>query len=670
MSGDSPSTTPIVAGGACTEPTNLRPAPDRDKGIEAFLLDRPREAVDLLTIAVKNDPRDRAAEAFRAAAQAKLDEGRTRALDDVAGTRRVSLESIPLAHIERKVVPLGDAATKKVQLTKSSETKNLITDTADWESKNQLKSNARHQADLPAYVPPKLGQMERLRAAFQHADHVAAIYDTTILIASEGKRALSFDTRMVRSRGPRPFEIPFAQLVGSALIVELAYNGYAKDSNGRNGYFAAFDAKDGTLMWATDPLVANAHEALISGGSIITGYGFTAEPDFLFVLDLATGKVDQKIPLKSGPSFIRKNGDRLFVRTYDMDYVFKPSPGSAFAPAPAANLSGAESASSSDVPPPDAETKCWVRRATAAILARDAQAIHEANERLKPISRDRVLDELLRIEEKKAAMVSTSGRLDLTTAPLIAVAAPPWDATPPKPQAAGGKIPRLVKVTSKTADPVRNMHPAFEPGKPWFIAPIKKGQLPEGARQDIPTSFGQEDLRAIIPDQRGGNERSILIYGGRYLALIKDSVAERMFDLETLRHPPKANPQWKEFAIQDATYAQERDGVLYVCNGGGSYAKEVFGKKGFLTALDVATGKLLWRSAPLTCNSTFAMTNDGHIISGYGFTAEPDFVFLVRRSDGSIIQRFPIDTGPESITLTGTQVHVETYGHVVDFDLK
>lgn len=654
-------------GGACSEPTDLKPAPERDKGIEAFLLDRPREAVDLLTIAVRNDPRDRAAEAFRAAAQAKLDEGRTRALEDVASIRRVSLEPIPLAHVERKPVALPPEAAGKVRLTKSSETKNLITDTADWEAKNQLKSARRHPNDLPAFVPAKLGTMDRLRVAFQHKDHVAAIYDSTILVASEGKKTLAFDTRVVRSRGPRPFEIPFAQLVGNALIVELAYNGYAKDSNGRNGYFAAFDAKDGTLMWATEPLVANAHEAIISGGSIITGYGFTAEPDFLFVLDVSTGKVDQKIPLKSGPSFIRRSGDRLFVRTYDMDYVFKSS--TPFVAAPTASL--LDGNAGGDVPPPDAETKCWVRRATAGILARDAQAIHEANERLKPISRDRVLDELLRIEEKKAAMVTNSGRLDLTAAPLITVAVPPWDATPPKPQAAANaKAPKLVKVSSRAADPVRNMHPAFDPSKPWFIAPVKKGQLPESARQDIPTSFGQEDLRAIIPDQRSSEaERLILIYGGRYVALLKGSVAERMFDLETLRHPPKADPQWKEFAIQDATYAQERDGVLYVCNGGGSYAKEVFGKKGFLTALDVASGKILWRSAPLTCNATFAMTSD-HIISGYGFTAEPDFIFLVRRSDGAIVQRAPIDTGPESITLVGTQVHVETYGHVIDFDLK
>lgn len=188
--------------------------------------------------------------------------------------------------------------------------------------------------------------------------------------------------------------------------------------------------------------------------------------------------------------------------------------------------------------------------------------------------------------------------------------------------------------------------------------------------QDIPSSFGQEHLSAIVPDQRrerGG--RLILVYGGRYVALVEGDTVERVFDLDAFRHPPKANPQWKQFATQEVTYAQERDGVLYVCNGGGSYAREVYGKKGFLSSLDATTGRLLWRSAPLTCNATFAIAGE-HIISGYGFTDEPDFVFVVRRSDGGIVQRVPIASGPHAITLDGARVHVETYGHIVDLELR
>ena len=647
---------------SCAEPT-LGPARKREAGIDAFLADRPREAVDLLTAAVKSDPRDRAAEAFRAASVAKLNETRARAAEGAPALRRVPLETIPLAQTTRQKV---ETAPGKVRLEKESETKNLITDSADWEPKNQLTPIARRRADtLPAGIPFKLGS-EPLRVALVHADHVASIYEGTIVIAAEGKRMLAFDVKALTRSAPRPLEIPFAQLVGKTLLVELAYNGYAKESGGKTGYFAAFDAATGALAWVSDPLVANAGEAIVSGGSIITGYGFTAEPDFVFVLDLETGKTEQKIAVKSGPEAIRRKGDRVFIRAYDTDYVFKSTTG---LPAPLpANLT-AEATTAAAPPPPSAESRCWVRRATAAILAKDARGVEEAADQLEPLSADRQLRELLRTEAKK---LSSGTRLDLQSAALVVAPAPPWQAASPGASAARppAASPKLVKVSSRAASPTRDMNPAFEAAQPWFIAPIEQGKLPAGARADIPSTFGQEHLSAIIPDQRPGNtNRSILVYGGRYLALLEDGAAKRVLDLDAFRHPPKADPQWKEFAVQDVTYAQERDGVLYVCNGGGSYAKEVYGKKGFLSAIDATSGALLWRSAPLTCNATFAMTDD-HIISGYGFTAEPDFVFLVRRSDGSAVQKVPVDSGPNTIQLDGRRVRVETYGHVIDLEFR
>lgn len=663
IAADGKGANPAGARGSCGEPkTPLSPAPDRDKGIEAFLMDRPREALDLLANAVRNDPRDRVAEAFRAAAAAKMEEAKARATDDTASVPRISLEPLPLVQVTRRNVE-GGAQSPKLRLEKQSESKNLITDFADWETKNQLpRVGTRGQEALPATVAPSFNR-ERLKKTFVHRDHVAAIYDASIVITAEGKRTVAFDARSAM-RGPRVFEVAFAQMVGKALLVELAYNGYAKDSQGRNGYFAAYDATSGALLWATDPLVANSGEAVVSGGSIITGYGFTAEPDFLFVLDLATGKVDQKIPVKSGPEAIRVKDGRVFVRTYDTDYVFKATSG-AVTPAPvAAMVDGGDR----NAPPPlDPEVKCWVRNASAGIQTKDARAIHEAAERLAAISRDRVLDELLRIEEKKLEM---TGRLDLQAAPLIVVPAPPWQATPPPTTApARSPAPKLVKVGSRAASPIRNMHPAFDPTKPFFLAPVDKGRLPEAARADIPSSYGLHDLSAIIPDERRNQSRMLLVYAGRYLALVSGDNVERVFDLDAFRIPPKANPQWKEFSTQELTYVQERDGVLYLCNGGGSYAKEVFGKKGFLSAIDATTGKLLWRSAPLTCNAKFAIAGD-HIISGYGFTEEPDFVFVVRRSDGVAVQKVPVDTGPETIELDGNRVHVEMYGNTADFELR
>jgi hypothetical protein len=53
-----------------------------------------------------------------------------------------------------------------------------------------------------------------------------------------------------------------------------------------------------------------------------TGYGFTKEPDWLFVLDRRTGKTIQKLPLPKAPEALRATESRLFVRLYDGYAVF------------------------------------------------------------------------------------------------------------------------------------------------------------------------------------------------------------------------------------------------------------------------------------------------------------------------------------------------------------
>ena len=40
------------------------------------------------------------------------------------------------------------------------------------------------------------------------------------------------------------------------------------------------------------------------------------------MLDQATGKTEQKIPVRSGPELILEKGGKLYVRTYDTNYVF------------------------------------------------------------------------------------------------------------------------------------------------------------------------------------------------------------------------------------------------------------------------------------------------------------------------------------------------------------
>jgi len=60
---------------------------------------------------------------------------------------------------------------------------------------------------------------------------------------------------------------------------------------------------------------------VVSRNLIVAGYGFTAESDFLYLLDRRTGKVLDRLAMPTAPEVIKLRGNKLHVRTYDHDVV-------------------------------------------------------------------------------------------------------------------------------------------------------------------------------------------------------------------------------------------------------------------------------------------------------------------------------------------------------------
>ena len=82
------------------------------------------------------------------------------------------------------------------------------------------------------------------------------------------------------------------------------------------------DMENGEIIWTTQPMTCNSHFAIVNN-SIICGYGFTGEPDNLFVLDKYSGQRVQKIPVKKMVNEVVPKDGLAYVRTYSFDYVFK-----------------------------------------------------------------------------------------------------------------------------------------------------------------------------------------------------------------------------------------------------------------------------------------------------------------------------------------------------------
>jgi hypothetical protein len=112
--------------------------------------------------------------------------------------------------------------------------------------------------------------------------------------------------------------------------------------------------------------------------------------------------------------------------------------------------------------------------------------------------------------------------------------------------------------------------------------------------------------------------------------------------------------------VQDMRYA---DGVLYFNEACQSYSREAQGQCSSLVAVDPLTKTLLWRTRPLVSNGTFLVAGR-YLITGYGFTAEPDALFIVRRSDGKVMSTTSIPSAHESLALAQDGVlTVSTYSH-------
>ncbi|MGE0396971.1 MAG: hypothetical protein AB7T06_09655 [Kofleriaceae bacterium] len=101
--------------------------------------------------------------------------------------------------------------------------------------------------------------------------------------------------------------------------------------------------------------------------------------------------------------------------------------------------------------------------------------------------------------------------------------------------------------------------------------------------------------------------------------------------------------------VQDLRYSR---GVLYFNEACQSYSSEQGGQCSSLVAVDPHANKVLWRTPSLVSNGRFALRGC-YIVAGYGFTSEPDNVFLVDRSSGKVTQTIRVSSAPQQYALRG-----------------
>ncbi|WP_437275396.1 hypothetical protein WME90_29585 [Sorangium sp. So ce375] len=257
----------------------------------------------------------------------------------------VRLPPPPFGQALFRRAPAGGSAAPR--LVKVAEKKNQITDQAAWFTTNGLSlpmitpapsaDAGGESAPLPSFVPERYRD-QALVKAIGHGDHLALFYGPSfaearfVAILDKAHTVVAFfdfeSFLMPPEFAPKEAgfvkgQVGWAEVDDGVLYISSGHRTYAASSKGKNAYLSAIDLASGQLLWQSAPLVCNAENFLLRGDHLLCGYGFTAEPDFLYVLERATGKVVSKLPLKSGPEFLVEKDGKLFVRTYDTDYVFE-----------------------------------------------------------------------------------------------------------------------------------------------------------------------------------------------------------------------------------------------------------------------------------------------------------------------------------------------------------
>lgn len=146
-----------------------------------------------------------------------------------------------------------------------------------------------------------------------------------------------------------------------------------------------------------------------------------------------------------------------------------------------------------------------------------------------------------------------------------------------------------------------------------------------------------------------------------YRAILFDTSGRRVWDLDL--NPFFSRPDQLE--IQDIRY---EDGSLYFNEACQTYARDADGACSSLIKVDPETRQVEWRTPYLVSNDIFIL-HGPYVIAGYGFTAEPDYLYLIDRGTGRIVSREPLDSAHDYLEVENGTLRVVTYTSVYRFEL-
>jgi hypothetical protein len=188
-----------------------------------------------------------------------------------------------------------------------------------------------------------------------------------------------------------------------------------------------------------------------------------------------------------------------------------------------------------------------------------------------------------------------------------------------------------------------------------------------------PKSFlGAELVRMMYDDNYTYFVFAEKLYVGRYLVVMNpsiDSVAY-CFDFESYISNNNYVKEDKSYVNQSIQWAQIEEGILYVQHNHRTYASSSNNENAYITAIDLKTNELIWRTKSLVANAHNFLINEEFIVCGYGFTGEKDYLITLDKKTGAVIEKYLLKTGPEYIIFKNGQYYVRCYDTNYVFEIR
>lgn len=258
-----------------------------------------------------------------------------------------TVENSTAVPIKLKLNPLSwdrkleiTAPAEDIVLVYLKEEANSIIDTDKWFEEYNIELNVCYPKSCIAWYPRNYKQ-QKLIKGFEFDDY--ALYqfgkdysDGPILhlVDPKTKRMLKeIDlTAFLHSPADLPEDSYFtsqslnwASIENDILYFSIGHNTYAYSSGNQNAYLLAMDLKTNQLLWQSAPLVSNSKNFAIDGDYILSGYGFTKEDDYLYLLDKRNGNLVGQTKVRTAIDWLIKREEKIYVRTYNTDYIVSVS---------------------------------------------------------------------------------------------------------------------------------------------------------------------------------------------------------------------------------------------------------------------------------------------------------------------------------------------------------